>query len=1139
MSHGSESDDSATEGDDVDSSVPLLGTIRDRFEVPALLAIVGVMLWIRLRSYANFVQNGDVLFRGNDAWYHLRSSQYVVQHWPSNMPFDPWTNFSQGTFVGQFGTLYDQIVGTAALLVGLGDPSSTLVAKTLLVTPAVAGALAAIPTYLLGKRLAGRAAGLFGSVVLLLLPGEFLRRTLVGFADHNAAEPLFQATAVVALAVALAVAQRDRPIWELVTAGDWDALRRPALWSALAGVAIGLYIWVWPPGILLVGIFAIYVLLQSVSDFGTRSPDHVAFVAVVSMVTTALVTLVKFQEATFSPTKIGFLHPTFALAVAAGAVGLAALARVFDGRTFDNDWVDENGFTATVSSAAAVGLGLVAYVDIGVLGLIRTNLLRFVAFSANAQTRTIGEAAPLLSPQTTQAYGGVGVILSQYGFTFFTALVGAVAVLAVPLYRRRAEGDWTFLGVAAGVVVFVFVGNLPAFPDLFGGLAGLFGIDAQIAGLLVVAGLVLAAVARIRYDAERLFLFVWAAFLTAAAFTQVRFNYYLAVAVAAFNAYFLRLALGVVGVEVADGISAPDVENYQVIVAVVVVALVLVPVLTVPLSLGPQNAQTQTAVQASDTAPKNGFFVWDESLGWVNENTPREGTFGGADNELETYGQYQRPADGDFEYPDGAYGVQSWWDYGHWITTRGERIPNANPFQEGATAAANFLLAPNETAADDVLAADDEGAGTRYVMVDYKMASITRAANNKFNAPIQFYDRGNVSQANFVDTQEINGTTFSKRAYVQTRQSQGVQPAFVPKQQRYYESTMIRLYAFHGSRAEPVVRTPFSEQVLVMDYDEFTARNGNSYKLLQQGENASTLRTFPNVSAAEAFVEEDGSAQIGGFGDYPREPVPALEHYRLVDASGTTAFSDGQYQQAVVRESQSIGLSAGRLYKTTPSWLKTFERVPGATVSGAGAAPNETLTASVQMRVPQSGNDTQFVYRQQTTADEDGAFSFTLPYSTTDYDEFGPENGYTNVTVQSTGPYQISGEVRTNESAYVLRNGASLNVSEADVNGAGDGQVSVDLSEQVLQVPEGAQNTTQNTTTGNENTTQNTTAGNENTTQNTTTGNETDGNQSLVTQPTVSAADGAVVASETRSPVGVQRRSAAVAPRVAQVDTAG
>jgi len=54
--------------------------------------------------------------------------------------------------------------------------------------------------------------------------------------------------------------------------------------------------------------------------------------------------------------------------------------------------------------------------------------------------------------------------------------------------------------------------------------------------------------------------------------------------------------------------------------------------------------------------------------------------------------------------------VQSWWDYGHWITTRAERIPNANPFQQNAGAAADYLLAPSEAEAAEVLASQsDEG----------------------------------------------------------------------------------------------------------------------------------------------------------------------------------------------------------------------------------------------------------------------------------------------------------------------------------------------------------------------------------------------------------------------------------------------
>jgi dolichyl-diphosphooligosaccharide--protein glycosyltransferase len=38
-----------------------------------------------------------------------------------------------------------------------------------------------------------------------------------------------------------------------------------------------------------------------------------------------------------------------------------------------------------------------------------------------------------------------------------------------------------------------------------------------------------------------------------------------------------------------------------------------------------------------------------------------------------------------FEYSSESYGVMSWWDYGHYITTIASRIPNNNPFQAGVT----------------------------------------------------------------------------------------------------------------------------------------------------------------------------------------------------------------------------------------------------------------------------------------------------------------------------------------------------------------------------------------------------------------------------------------------------------------------
>lgn len=63
---------------------------------------------------------------------------------------------------------------------------------------------------------------------------------------------------------------------------------------------------------------------------------------------------------------------------------------------------------------------------------------------------------------------------------------------------------------------------------------------------------------------------------------------------------------------------------------------------------------------------------WRESLEWMNTHTPETG--------VDYYAIYDWKT---FTYPDTAYGVMSWWDYGHLITYIAKRIPNANPFQAG------------------------------------------------------------------------------------------------------------------------------------------------------------------------------------------------------------------------------------------------------------------------------------------------------------------------------------------------------------------------------------------------------------------------------------------------------------------------
>jgi len=201
------------------------------------------------------------------------------------------------------------------------------------------------------------------------------------------------------------------------------------------------------------------------------------------------------------------------------------------------------------------------------------------------------------------------------------------------------------------------------------------------------------------------------------------------------------------------------------------------------------------------------------------------------------------------------------------------------------------------------------------------------------------------------------------------------------------------------------------------------------------------VRTFDNMSAAEAYVEEDGTAQIGGLGSFPTQRVEALEHYRLVQVSETSA--NNQILRTVGRGAQVAGANPRATVPSSPAWVKTFERVPGATVEGSGAPANATVTASTELRIPNTNST--FTYTQQAETNSEGEFEMTLPYATTGYDEYGPDNGYTNVSVRATRPYTIGTPGTLNETGSIVSYRSNLSVPEGQVNGDEDGTVTVEL----------------------------------------------------------------------------------------------
>ncbi len=110
--------------------------------------------------------------------------------------------------------------------------------------------------------------------------------------------------------------------------------------------------------------------------------------------------------------------------------------------------------------------------------------------------------------------------------------------------------------------------------------------------------------------------------------------------------------------------------------------------------------------------------AWYDSLLWLKNNSPEP--FGYADSYYELY---QTPAKNEkYAYPESAYSIMSWWDYGHWITRISHRIPLSNPFQAGVGAVAHFFITQNKDEASEML----DKLDSKYIIIDIYLPETTK-----------------------------------------------------------------------------------------------------------------------------------------------------------------------------------------------------------------------------------------------------------------------------------------------------------------------------------------------------------------------------------------------------------------------------
>jgi dolichyl-diphosphooligosaccharide--protein glycosyltransferase len=452
--------------------------------------------------------------------------------------------------------------------------------------------------------------------------------------------------------------------------------------------------------------------------------------------------------------------------------------------------------------------------------------------------------------------------------------------------------------------------------------------------ILFFGGMLVLLYNNIRHEhPHEVFALVWSVVMFLSTWQHIRYEYYLAINIALLSAVLMvfvierggndivRLASGFTARDPASVKTNPAVPDqpgknperksrkkaakvkpdYALIVLVLAAAVIALLFVYSSVSISYLSATNEPFRMNPD---------WNESLDWLGSNTPETG--------LDYSTIYAKDT---FHYPASSYGVMSWWDYGHMITTLAHRIPNANPFQQGVTGpngSAAYFVTTSESTADAILDAD----GTRYVMTDIEMDY------GKFPAMATWYN-STLKETPYWMTLFVPDSATSTSVHSNTLNAAA-----------YYHTQISRLHNFDGSMVK-------AGTVYYIEYSDPSV-TGLSLPLVTRAE------SLNSTEAASRVGQYNSKAMTGTHATVlsptlldPVDDIPALQHYRLIHESPTNTLN-----------SNSLNLK----------YVKTFEYVKGAHIRGDGIIELPLITNTGR----------NFTYRQESIDGE-----FIVPYSTT------------------------------------------------------------------------------------------------------------------------------------------------------------
>ena len=410
----------------------IIRLLKSHFSIytAAIAAVMAVMLYIRIALPYNVVftnwPGNYVNIAADDAPEQMRMVYNTLAHFPFRELYDPFTNYPYGSLV-HFGPLFTMLIAVPSLILGLGHPSTQLTATVGAYVPAILGALCAIPTYFVGKKLFGRNAGLLAALILMFLPGQFLARSLLGFTDHHVAEVLFSVATIAVLAYALDSAKKTGISLEQIKNRDFKPIKETLVLACLAGITMGCYLLSWPGGLLIAFILFIYFVLQCVIDHVRgKSLDSTLIVAgFMYFIPMVMVLPYSLQYLHFDLVNWSLTQPVI-LGMALVGIGLIyAVSRLMEKRA------PRLVYPVALAAIALVGMLFLSIAMPQLYGIVMAGLGKF---QSSGGMLTVAEAQP----------PGFNNLWLDFNWNIIIS-IGAMFILAYRIYRDRRPAELMFL----------------------------------------------------------------------------------------------------------------------------------------------------------------------------------------------------------------------------------------------------------------------------------------------------------------------------------------------------------------------------------------------------------------------------------------------------------------------------------------------------------------------------------------------------------------------------------------------------------------------------------------------------------------------------------------------------------------------